>query len=245
MIAAQTLAVLLAAGLLAAVASGCESSQERSAQLEREGGKLIASSKGLVLHGTNADVTVLRTGVVQDANGIAVAVVLRNKAPRPAVAVPVAIDVRDAHGASIFKNDTPGLEPALTSIAYIAPHAQATWVNDQIVASGSAAGVRARVGATAPNPAASEPGLALGRASVVDDPVSGPEIVGFVTNRSSHDETKVIVSGVAWRGTKLVAAGRAVIQRLPAGKRAKFHILPIGNPQGAAISVAATETAVK
>jgi hypothetical protein len=243
MIAAQTLAVLLAAVLLAGAVAGCESSQERSAQLQREGGKLIAGSRGLRLHGTNADVTVLRTGVVQDANGVAVAVVLRNSAPRPAVAVPIAIDVRDAHGASIFKNDAPGLEPALTSIAFIPPHAQATWVNDQIVASGSAASARARVGAAAPNPAASEPGLALGRPSVVQDPVSGTEIVGFVTNRSTHDETKVIVSGVAWRGAKLAAAGRAVIQRLPAGKRQQFHILPIGNPRGATIAVAATETA--
>jgi hypothetical protein len=241
MIASRRAAGLLGLAALAAALAGCESTQEKSARAKRDGAKLI-NEKGLVVNGTNASVSVLRTGVVADANGVAVAVVLRNAAPAPAIDVPIAIDVRDAKGRSVFKNDAPGLDASLTAISTIPARGEVTWVNDQVTADGTPATVRARIGAATGKPGGPLPEILVGAPTVIDDPVSGLELTGTVTNRSSSDQTRLVVAGVAWKGARLAAAGRSVIEKLTTNKPAKYHILPIGRPQGARLAVVAIPT---
>jgi hypothetical protein len=236
--ASRRAAGLLGLAALAAAFAGCSSTQEQSARAKRAGAKLI-HEKGLVVSGTNANVSVIRTGVVRDANGVAVAVVLRNTAPAPAIDVPIAIDVRDAKGTSVFKNDAPGLDASLTAISTIPAHGEVTWVNDQVTADGTPATVSARLGAANGRANGPLPDIVVGAPKVLDDPVSGLELSGTVTNRSSSDQTRLVVAGVAWKGARLAAAGRAVVEKLTRTKPARYHILPIGRPQGARVAVVA------
>ncbi|HET6448600.1 MAG TPA: hypothetical protein VFG31_05770, partial [Conexibacter sp.] len=98
---------------LAPLLSGCESTQAKSARLAREGSRQLAAERGLVVRTQNADVRAVATSVVQDENGTAVVVVLRNRAARPVGRVPIAIDVRGSGRRSLYRNDTPGLDPSL------------------------------------------------------------------------------------------------------------------------------------
>ena len=60
------------------------------------------------------DVKVLSTEVVQDENGTAAVVRIRNTGKTALAQIPVSIDVRGSGaGKSLFRNDDPGLEPSL------------------------------------------------------------------------------------------------------------------------------------
>lgn len=228
---------LLGIAAVATAIAGCASTQDQSARLRRLGGSLIASEKGLVVTSRNASVRVLRTGVVRDANGVAVAVVLRNDAPAPAVDVPIAIDVKDRAGRTVFQNNAPGLDSSLTSVATIPARGEVTWIDDQVTTAGTPATVSARIGDAKGRANGPLPTIEVGRPTINDDPVSGLELIGTVTNRSSSDQTRLVIAGVAWKGARLLAAGRSVIDRLTAAKPARYHILPIGSAKGAHVAV--------
>jgi hypothetical protein len=87
--------------------------------------------------------------------------------------------------------------------------------------------------------------VVLSRTRLSSDPVSGAEAVGLADNRSKVELRKLIVFAVARRGGRVVAAGRAQIPRLKAGKRAKFHAYLIGNPRGARVEVSAPPTSLR
>ena len=70
----------------------------------------MLSEKGLVVRSKSTDVEGAVDGVLQDANGAAAVVEMRNTSERALVQAPVAIDVRGAGGKSLFPNDQPGLE---------------------------------------------------------------------------------------------------------------------------------------
>ena len=120
---------------LAPLLAGCESTQAKSARLEREGAQQLAGERGLVVRAQNRDVRAVATSVVQDENGTAVVVVLRNRAARPVGRVPVAIDVRGAGGRSVYRNDAPGLDPSLVEATGVPASGELVWVNDQVTPS--------------------------------------------------------------------------------------------------------------
>jgi hypothetical protein len=62
---------------------------------------------------------------------------------------------------------------------------------------------------------------------------------GFAANRSKVDQRKLVITAVARRAGRIVAAGRAQIPRLKPGKRARFQIFFIGDPRGAHLDLEA------
>ena len=60
--------------------------------------------------------------------------------------MPIAIDVLDAKGKSVYENDIPGIEPALAAVPFIAAGADVDWVHDQVLAVGKPAKVEVTVG---------------------------------------------------------------------------------------------------
>ena len=81
----------------------------------------------------SARLRVARTAVVRGAGGaVAAAVEVRNRGAGAQRDVPVLIDVRDAHGTSVYKNDQVGLQPALQRLASVGARRTAWWVNDQV-----------------------------------------------------------------------------------------------------------------
>lgn len=218
--------------------AGCESTQDKSARLEAQGKGLLAE-EGVSVSKRTPHVRVLATDVLQDGNGAAAIVKLRNVSRRTLWQLPIAIDVRGSGRRSVFRNDQPGLEPTLAHVPLLRPGETFTWVNDQVAATGSTRSVVAKVGAGKAIGASRLPRVDLSPAHLEQDPVSGVAVVGIASNRSKVELRKLVVFAVAWRGTRAVAAGRAQIPRLRPGKRARFHAFLIGNPRGAHVELEA------
>jgi hypothetical protein len=234
-------AFVVAAAVVLAALSGCESTQEQSKKLAREG-RSAFTAKGLTIGARSTGVAVAQSGVVHDANGTAVAIVLRNRTAVPQPPASIAIDVVGAHGASLFKNNAAGLDPTLTTGPVIPPHAEATWVNDQVTTSDTPTGLHATVGVAHGRPPGALPAIAVGAPKLSVDPVSGAEVSGVVTNRSKLEQRKLVIACVAWNGKRLLAAGRGEVQKLAPGKHAEYHVFLIGDPRGARLEVSAPPT---
>ena len=115
-------AAALAVGALALAGSlsGCETTAEKSAQLERTAHRARPVEHGLTIARQSSDVRVLSATIVHGGEGSAAVVTLRNDSEHTLKDVPIAITVKDAHGSTVFQNNTPGLEAALTSLASLA-----------------------------------------------------------------------------------------------------------------------------
>ena len=231
--------VRVALALVPLALAGCESSQDKSARLAKTAGKL-RHEKGVVVTARNPDVAVLRTAVIEDGYGTAAAVQLRLKAGRPQAAMPISFELRDGAGKRAYANDLPGLAPSLTHVPLLRPGPPVWWVDDQVQVKG-ARRVAARVGkATAPAPA-DAPQLAAAHLRLEHD-TSGAFTHGMLRNRSAVEQRQLTIYAVAQRGGRVVAAGRAGIERLKARATAPFRIFWIGEPKGAKISIFAPPT---
>jgi hypothetical protein len=231
--------------LCAAALAGCESTQDKSARLEAQAAKLADPGKGLVVEERSRDVLVERAVALQDANGTAVVVELRNRSRRALAGIPLAIDLRGRGERELYANDTPGLDPSLVRVPALAPRERLLWVNDQVTASERPQRVRARAGRDAQTVSGELPRIELRGVRLQSDPVSGVAAVGNVVNRSQVDQRRLIVFAVARRGSRIVAAGRAIVERLRAGKTNRFTTFFIGDPRGAQLELAAPPTVMR
>ena len=234
--------VLVALGSL--LLAGCESTQDKSRRIARDGRHKLEQAKGLVVTKQNPDVRVVSAATLRDENGAAVVVRLRNVGRAPLAQLPVAVELDDAHGKAIYRNDTPGLETSLVSAAMLARGDELWWVNDQVTAPGPAAKVKALVGQARPA-TGSAPRIELRGVHVATDPVDGVSVKGQAINHSAIDQRRLVIYAVARRGSRVVAAGRAIIERLRPSKPAHFTIFFIGNPRGARLTLAAPPTNLK
>jgi hypothetical protein len=232
--------------LVAALAlSSCQTTQELSAERAKEAKKLV-NQKGLTVGRENPDVVVRATSVVQDDNGIAAVVELRNTGPLPQAGLPVSIAVTDAKGKALYRNDVAGLEDSLVSMALLAKGQDAFWVNNQVTATGKPAKVQARVGAAKGKVPAQVPTFAIAGVTLESD--SGSVFAkGTVVNRSKVVQKRLTIFAVARKGAKVVAAGRGIIDVLPAAgaRPTRFTVFFIGNPKGAKLSFSAPPTVLE
>lgn len=235
--AAAVLALLGALG-----AAGCQSTQDKSAKLAAQATGL-ERQQGVTITRENADVKVLGTSVLTDANGSAVVVRLDNTAEATQVDVPVAVTVKSAADKAVFTNDAPGLDKSLTH-AFVLPSGESVWVNDQVFATEKPRSAEAKVGAPEASAPASLPDLRVTGVRLDQDPVSGLSAVGVVSNPSAEFQQKVLVTALARKGGKVVAAGRGVVPKIKPGKRARFRVFFIGSPKGAEVTVTAQPTRI-
>jgi hypothetical protein len=228
------------AALAALALAGCESTQAKSARLARAA-KSRPAEKGVVVTRANPDVRILSTHVVHDRYGTAAVVELRSSARAPQAALPLSIVVTGAGGRKEFSNDLPGLEDALTHVPLIGPREHVFWVNDQVSANAPKA-VAAKVGVSTAKVPSHPPSLAIAGALKLEQDPDGAFTLGHVRNDSPVVQRKLVVYAVAERGGKVVAAGRAGIDRLPGHATRPFKVFWIGDPAGARISAFAPPT---
>lgn len=231
---------LALAGLLL-LAAGCESTQSRSAKLERTGGQAF-EQKGLSVKRQSKDLKIVSKTLLSDRNGAAVVAVVRNTTKRPLARVPVAIDVAGARKRSVFRNDDPGIEQSLAGLSLMRPGETIAWVHDQVLAVGPVKAVSVKAGDSRNKPPRELPEIEVGKAKLVNDPTSGVAAEGKVRNRSEVLQKDLVVFGVAFKGGRVVAAGRSQVERLKPGRAATYQIFFIGNPRGARIQLAAPPT---
>ncbi len=232
----RPLAVALAG--VALVVTGCESTQDKSAKIAAELGP-VAEEQGLKISARNRSVTVVSTVLLSDANGGAVVVELHNDSGRDLAEVPLLIDVLDANGRSVYRNDIPGIEPALAAVPYIPAGGNATWVHDQVLASGKPAKVKATVGAGGVEFSGRVPQVSVSEPKLEGDPYTGIDAGGEVVNESGEDIDRLLLYAVAREGGKIVAAGRGAIEPLKdKPKPVPYNIFFIGDPKGADVTIA-------
>ncbi len=229
--------VTLALAGVALVSAGCESTQDKSARIGAELGP-VQQEEGLKITKESSDVKVLDSTLLTDRVGSAVVVELRNESDRDLIEVPIAIDVLDAKGKSVYRNDLPGLEPALTAVPFIPAGGEVAWVNDQILATGKPAKVEARVGASDESYSGEQPQVSVSEPKLEGDPYTGVAAAGEVVNESGEDIPRLLLYGVAREGDRIVAAGRGAIEHFKAdSKPVAYNIYFIGDPRGADLVV--------
>ncbi len=232
--------------LVAALAlSACQTTQELSAQKAKQAKKLV-NAKGLTVSKENPNVAVGTTSIVQDANGIAAVVELKNTGKEAQAALPVSIAVTDAKGKQIYKNDVAGLEDSLVSLSLLGKGEDAFWVNNQITATGKPAKVQAKVGAAKGKAPAQIPAFVLSGLTLQSD-AGSVFAKGTIVNQSKVAQKRLTIYCVARNGSKVVAAGRGILDVLaPAGaKPIKFTVFFIGNPKGAKLTCTAPPTVLQ
>ena len=227
------LGLLFVAGL-----SGCQSTQSRSAELEKEGEKALVVDAGLKIEKESSDVRVTSSTLLTDSYGSAVVVSLHNSSSENLVDVPILIDVLDAKGKSVYRNDIPGIEPALAAVPYIPAGGDANWVNDQVQASGRPESVKVKVGTGGGSYSGPMPEIDVSPPTIEGDPVSGMEATGTVVNRTGREQERLLLYAIGTQGGKVLAAGRGAIEHLKATKKPlHYDIFFIGNPKGADVEL--------
>ncbi len=228
----RALAAAAAAALLTFALSACESTQEKSARLEKtalaHGGTGRKAAKGLSITKASAVLKVVSTAVVHGTEGAAATVTVRNASATAQRAVPLAITVRDATGGTLYSNTAPGTAASLAAVAYVPAHGETTWVDDQVQAAGTPASVSAEVGEGQPAPGA-PPRISISHEAPVAEAGAAGQIHGRVTNASTVEQRELVVDALARRGDKVVAAGRAVLEQLAPGASSNFEVLLLGS----------------
>lgn len=225
--------------------AGCQSTQDKSAELAKAA-KAVKSERGVVVRKSTRDVAVGRPVVLKDRDGGTAAVVpVTNRTGRPLAGLPISIDVRGAAGASVFRNDQPGLQASLTHVGLLRPGKRSLWVDDQVNPAGAPRSLRAKVGPSRTRVPRRIPRLQVASVQVHRDPVDGPTADGAVRNRSKVLQRALVVYAVAIKGGRPVAAGRAQVRRLKPGRKAKFHVFLVGDPKGARLQLEAPPTVLE
>ncbi len=224
-----------AIGLLAVASlSACQSTQSKSAELEAKGGTQLLSEEGLEIKHVNPDVKVTSTALLSNAEGNAVVVDVHNDSAQNLIEVPILIEVENSKGKSFYKNDIPGIEPALAAIPYIPAHGDAEWVNDQVLGVGVPKSVKVKVGTGGGTYSGPIPDIEVTQPQIEGDPVSGISATGKVVNKTGEDQRRLLLYVVARKGEEVVAAGRGAIEHLkPEVKALKYTIFFVGDPSGA------------
>jgi hypothetical protein len=226
--------------ILALGCSGCQSTQEESAQLQKAAKHEVLASRGVAVSSESPNVKVLYSTVVRSSEGTtAVVVGVRDTASHAIENAPIEVSAKDAKGAPTYQNTGPGLQPSLTSVALLEPGRDTVWVDDQALGNGVAASATALVGEG--KPASKVPAIAVSGTHLSEEAGSETES-GNVSNRSSATQQNLVVYAVARKGGKIVAAGRAVLPEVGAGATAPFQIYFVGPPKGAKVEVSAPPT---
>ena len=232
--------IVLAPAVLAGLTlTACESTQDKAKEVQAENARLLASEHGISVKKPFKDVKVLGTTLLRDQYGDAVVVEVRNESKQTLVNMPILIDLRDAKGKSVYRNDLPGLDPALTHIPLLRPGESFDWVNDQLSPSGIPKTAKVRVGPPRGTAPKQLPEIEVGPAKTEDNP-SGILARGKITNKSQIDQLKLVVYAVARSGGQVVAAGRGQFKNLKAGGNpGDYNIFFIGDPGGGEVTVTA------
>jgi hypothetical protein len=236
--------LVAACAALTATVSACQSTEQESARIGREGKQLTGAAAALKLGAPNRSVAVSDVTLLSDAGRSALAVKLTATSARPQSRVPILVTVTGKGGKVLFSNEAGGAEASLQHIGLLVPHQSAWWVDDQVLTNQSGGSAKVRVGTGATPPAGSPPALAT--TGVHTSQQAGINVLsGTLVNRSARAQNKVPVFVVALRGGTVVAAGKAVVASLAAhqGASAPFQIFLVGNPAGATLQLSAVPSA--
>jgi hypothetical protein len=242
----------LALAALALTLTGCETTAEKSAKLERAAKEKVSASgqsanlgqHGLSITRLSTKVRVIGTTILHSSEGDAAVITLRNVSDEALQDVPIAITAKTGSGRTVYTNAAPGLARGLVSVPLIPSHGTLSWIDDQVQASATPTSVIAKIGEGTPTTGAI-PRLSVADVHLSEDATSGAGAEGNVVNRSSVTQQELIVYAVARRGGKILAAGRAVLPQAPAGASTRFQLYFIGSPTGGKLELSAPPSTLR
>jgi hypothetical protein len=221
--------------VLSAAVSGCATTQDSNKRIAVRFDRTLDGRKPLELRGTDPNVQVVRTSVVNGKRGGAIVVVLRNRGTEPVNDLPIAVGPRGGQPLNTRAN-VPYFQSHAPAIAV---GAEATWVyvSRDPIASGAAF---ARVGRPA------SPPTAAGHVSELT--VSDPAAAGAssaraeISNGTGVPQYDLDVYAVATKGGRYVAAGRTSLEHLGVEESSRPTVPLIGDAKGARVQVFAPQT---
>jgi uncharacterized protein (TIGR02588 family) len=234
-----------ALALLALTLTGCETTAEKSAKLQRAAKQTEREAahreqlaqRALAIGRPSTRVHALSASLIHSSStSAAVVVTLRNSSAVAIRAVPVSVTVLSASGASLYANRTAGQSPTLLRAALIPAHGEAIWIDDQIKLAGDPARAVAVIGEGQGFTGAT-PDLSVEGAHQVREPGGEAGVEGSIANHSGAAESEVLVNAVVRRAGRIVAAGRAVLQQLPTGTPTPFQLYFVGDPHGGQLQI--------
>jgi hypothetical protein len=225
---------------------GCQSTQERSAELQRAAKHDVLAVHDLSVSRENPSVQVLQSTVLHSKEATAVVVALRNTSSHAVENAPIEVTVRDAHGAVLYQNNASGLEPSLTTVSLLEPGQETIWVDDQVQSSGGTPTSASALVGEAARASGTIPQMSVAGTHLASEGGTEATLSGTVENHSQTAQQNLVVYAVARRASKIVAAGRAVLPEVTAGTNSgtnvPFQIYFVGNPSGAQIQTSAPAT---
>jgi hypothetical protein len=236
-LASAALALALAVAL-----AGCETTQEKSARIEKaelaRQAREPKKSTRLVIAVPSRRARVLSSTIVHGSEGYAAVVTVQNSSGIAVRDLPIALTALDAAGASVYSNTGGGLAHSLVSVPYLPPHGVLRWIDDQIQASSPPVSLRVKLG-EGTTVAGAAPAIVVSGEKLFEDPANGTGVEGMVANRSTVAQSELVLYAVALRGTAIVAAGRALLPQLGSSASLRFQAYLVGSPSGARLQVAA------
>jgi hypothetical protein len=232
--------VVAGCAALTATLSACQSTEQESARIGREGQQLTGATAALKLGAANHTVGVSDVTLLSGSGRTALAARLTATSARPQSQVPILVTVTGTGGKVLYSNDAGGVEGSLQHMGLLRPHQSEWWVDDQVLSTQAGGTAKVRVGSGVTPSSGSLPALAT--SGVHTGEQAGISVVsGTLVNRSARAQSKVPVFAVAVRAGRVVAAGRAVVGPLAPhpGASAPFQVFLVGNPAGATLQVSA------
>jgi hypothetical protein len=229
--------VALAAAAVAIALTGCETTEQESAQIAKRLGHQTAYAKVTQISGSDHGVRLDEAQIVHSSAGTAAALELTNTTATAQADVPILITVKDAAGASVYSNNTVGEDDPSGEIALLPAHATVWWVDGTVLASGGTpASVSAQIGKPTAAAPAGATALSVSKLGSGSNFV-GPYIQGTALNAAGSAQSNVTVYAVAVSGGHVVAAGQSLIPSLPAHGSASFQVNVVGSAKGATPAV--------
>jgi len=232
-------ALAVSAVLLAAFASGCESTQDKAARVQKENAaKQKIAAQPLTVAKIDRRIKISGITVLRGKDTNAVVVTVVNTSSKPIADIPIAVKVLSGAGKVVTTNTEPGTDHWLNHIPLVRPGQTFYWVNDQFepLPSARKASVRIGSGVVVPKP---YPDAKLIKTSIFEDPVSGAAFTGKAKGNAPVIQERLVVFSVGRQGGRIVSAGRGVLEKLlpNGGKPAGFTIFYVGaSPKSVSLS---------
>ncbi len=191
---ARAAALAGAAAVLALGLAACETTQDTSKRLSKQG-KALLKGRTLTVATANPDIKVTSSGVLQDPNGTAAVVELKNTGGTQAD-VPVLISVSGAKGSSSTRTPPPASIRRSCSSPRSRRGQSEIWVNDQVTATGKPQGLKATIGLAKAKAPATLPQMTITKLAFGSD-VSGVYARGVITNTSKVAQKRLVIACVS------------------------------------------------
>jgi len=225
---------------VAAVLTGCVSTQRIAARARLVSARELASQSTTEVAQANADVTVGRLTLIHTRTGTAVVASLRNNSSSTLTDLPISVGVHGKH--AVYLNRSANLDYFDSHIAAIGPHGVTTWVfttrrrvpGGRPFATVGVSQLHSSAGARLPQIDVS---LRAGRSA----PGSATVAVS-VSNRSGIPQYDLQIYAVAIRGGRDVGAGRTAVTHLGTDATTTLSITLLGGTQRAALRLIALPT---